>query len=75
MALKNYVSLKRLQEYHTLNKDLIEHKVSLLSTLPTVTESDNGKILQVVNGQWALVDPATLVTDDGNGNVTLGGGD
>lgn len=51
----------------------VNAKVNGLSTLPTVTASDNGKILQVVDGQWALVDPSTLVTDDGNGNVTLGG--
>ena len=28
--------------------------------LPTVSASDNGKILRVVNGAWALVDPATI---------------
>lgn len=26
------------------------------SGLPTVTEADNGKILQVVNGAWELVE-------------------
>lgn len=48
----------------------VDDKVKL-DGLPTVTTSDNGKILQVVDGQWTLVDPSTLVTDDGNGNVTL----
>jgi hypothetical protein len=28
--------------------------------LPTVTSSDNGKILRVVGGQWALEDPSTI---------------
>lgn len=30
------------------------------SGLPAVTASDNGKILQVVNGAWALVTPSTV---------------
>lgn len=30
------------------------------SGLPAVTVSDNGKILQVVNGAWALVTPSTV---------------
>ena len=29
---------------------------SSTSSLPTVTEADNGKILQVVNGEWTLVE-------------------
>lgn len=37
-----------------------------LAALPTITASDNGKILQVVDGQWALVDLSTLTADDGN---------
>ena len=32
------------------------------SGLPAVTASDNGKILQVVNGAWALVTPTTVYT-------------
>lgn len=28
----------------------------LLSGLPSVSESDNGKILKVVNGKWAIVE-------------------
>jgi uncharacterized protein YodC (DUF2158 family) len=31
--------------------------VTLKSGLPKVTASDNGKILQVVNGAWAAVSP------------------
>ena len=29
-------------------------------TLPTVASSDNGKIMQVVNGAWSLVTPVTI---------------
>lgn len=29
------------------------------TSLPTVTENDNGSILRVVNGQWAIVPVAT----------------
>lgn len=44
-------------------------KINLLemsSGLPTVTSSDNGKILMVVNGSWSLVTPVTLYS----GNAT-----
>lgn len=30
------------------------------TTLPTVTSSDNGKIMQVLNGAWSLVTPVTI---------------
>lgn len=40
------------------------------SALPPVTESDNGKILQVVNGVWMLVEVVNgntaLFYEDGN---------
>ena len=32
------------------------------STLPSVTASDNGKVLMVVNGAWAAVMPSTVYT-------------
>lgn len=31
-----------------------------ITGLPAVTAADNGKILKVVNGAWALVDPVTI---------------
>jgi len=40
--------------------------------LPTVSASDNGKILQVVNGQWALVTPTVIYTGNGTPDNTLG---
>ena len=40
--------------------------------LPTVSASDNGKILRVVNGAWALVDPATIYYGSGTPAQSLG---
>ena len=40
--------------------------------LPSVTSQDNGKILQVVNGQWALVTPSTIYTGQGAPDNLLG---
>lgn len=37
----------------------------VLQGLPTVTAADNGKILAVVNGAWALVSPSTIYTGSG----------
>lgn len=42
------------------------------SGLPTVTSQDNGKILQVVDGQWALVTPSTIYTGQGAPDNLLG---
>lgn len=42
------------------------------SGLPSVTSQDNGKILQVVNGQWALVTPSTIYTGQGAPDNLLG---
>ena len=44
-----------------------------IETPPAVTASDNGKILMVVNGQWAMISPSTFysgsgVPNDINGN-------
>lgn len=43
-----------------------------IDTLPTVTSSDNGKILQVVNGAWALVTPVTVYTGTSTPNSSQG---
>ena len=40
--------------------------------LPTVSVTDNGKILRVVNGAWALVDPATIYSGSGTPAQSLG---
>lgn len=46
--------------------------VSTIQGLPAVTSSNNGKILRVVNGQWALVDPTTVFTGSGSPSQSLG---
>jgi hypothetical protein len=46
-----------------------------ISGLPTATSSDNGKILQVVNGSWTLVTPVSIYSGNGspdNGQGTNG---
>ena len=43
-----------------------------VSGLPTVSASDNGKILQVVNGQWTLVTPTVVYTGNGTPDNALG---
>ena len=40
--------------------------------LPAVTSSDNGKILQVVNGAWTLVSPVTLYSGSGSPSNSQG---
>ena len=35
------------------------------SFLPSVSSSDNGKVLRVINGQWTLVSPALIYSGDG----------
>ena len=40
--------------------------------LPAVTSTDNGKILQVVNGQWALVVPSTIYSGNSAPASSLG---
>lgn len=42
------------------------------SGLPTVSASDNGKILQVVDGQWTLVTPTVVYTGNGTPDNVLG---
>ena len=42
------------------------------SGLPSVTSSDNGKILQVVNGQWTLVTPTVIYTGNAAPDNILG---
>ena len=42
------------------------------SILPPVTSSDNGKILQVVEGEWTLVAPLTMYSGTGEPDNTQG---
>lgn len=50
----------------------IPNRTSGQMHLPTVSASDNGKILRVVNGAWALVDPATIYSGSGTPAQSLG---
>ena len=54
------------QTLKTINNNAITGSGNLtINELPTVTSSDNGKILMVVNGAWALVSPSTIYTGTG----------
>lgn len=46
--------------------------VENLKVLPTVTNSDNGKILQVSDGSWTLTTPITVYTGTSTPSSTLG---
>ena len=52
-------SIKQVKAGTTGNLSITwsDNTVTLDGGLPAVTSADNGKILQVVNGAWALVDP------------------
>ena len=43
-----------------------------INGLPTVTSADNGKILMVVNGAWALVSPTMIYTGSGTPSSAQG---
>lgn len=43
-----------------------------INTLPNVTSSDNGKVLQVVNGEWTLVSPSTIYSGTGTPSNSQG---
>ena len=40
--------------------------------LPTVSSSDNGKVLQVVNGSWTLVTPVNIYSGNGSPDNSQG---
>ena len=43
-----------------------------ITGLPSVSNSDNGKVLRVVNGQWVLVEPAIIFAGDGEPDSQTG---
>jgi len=54
------------QNIKTINNQTITGTGNVtINELPTVTSSDNGKVLQVVNGQWQLVTPLNLYSGTG----------
>lgn len=54
------------------NESLIGSGNIVVSGLPQVSSSDNGKILMVVNGQWQLVSPSVLYSGNGIPNNNYG---
>ena len=54
------------------NESLVGTGNIVISGLPQVSASDNGKILMVVNGQWQLVSPSVLYTGQGVPNNAQG---
>ena len=54
------------------NESLVGTGNIVVSGLPQVSASDNGKILMVVNGQWQLVSPSVLYTGQGVPNNSQG---
>ena len=54
------------------NESLVGTGNVVISGLPLVTSADNGKILMVVNGQWALVSPSVLYSGNGVPNNANG---
>lgn len=54
------------------NQDITGSGNITLDTLPTVSASDNGKILMVVNGAWTLVSPVTIYSGSGEPNNSMG---
>ena len=54
------------------NESLVGTGNIVVSGLPLVSATDNGKILTVINGQWQLVSPSTLYSGSGNPNNNQG---
>ena len=61
------------QSIKTINNQTITGTGNIsLNTLPTVSASDNGKVLMVVNGAWQLVSPVTLYSGSSAPNNSQG---
>ena len=58
--------------FNTHTGTTVASRTSSQMHLPAVSASDNGKILRVVNGEWALVDPATIYSGSGTPAQSLG---
>lgn len=70
---KGETFLTEHQSIKTINGQTITGTGNVeISGLPTVTAADNGKILMVVNGAWALVTPSTIYTGSGTPSSSQG---
>ena len=67
----NINTLSGATEAHTATT--IANGTSSQMHLPTVSASDNGKILQVKNGAWSLETPVSIYTGSGTPSQSLGG--
>ena len=67
MMSKEYVIS---QAFNNVNDRILE--LSGSTGLPDVTAADNGKILRVQSGAWAMVDPTVIYTGNGAPASTLG---
>ena len=68
LAAIRYNAASGMSAYNTVTA----HTASTTAHLPSVSASDNGKILQVVNGVWTLVTPTTVYTGTGTPDNLLG---
>ena len=65
--------IKNKPTFKTVNNEsLVGSGNIVVSGLPQVSASDNGKILMVVNGQWQLVSPSVLYQGTGIPNNAQG---
>ena len=70
---KGTTFLTEHQSLKTINNTAITGSGNItINGLPTVSASDNGKVLQVVNGAWALVSPVTLYSGSSAPNNSQG---
>lgn len=56
MGPKNFYNAVDQRKLGTDKIDAIQNELDSIISLPPVTSEDNGKMLQVVNGEWDVVD-------------------
>ena len=70
---KGSTFLTEHQSIKTINNQTITGTGNVnISGLPAVTSSDNGKILQVVNGAWTLVSPISIYSGSESPSNSIG---
>ena len=61
------------QSIKTINSQAVTGTGNLtIREMPSVSSADNGKVLQVVNGSWTLVSPATIISGSGTPSNSTG---